>query len=85
VCPTAAPKKNPHRQRVITIGTKDAPGADGSEREPTMNHISILKDALDEGNTAADGREYGRHAVPLVKDPGDYHGKHRSERATRAA
>jgi hypothetical protein len=85
VCPSATPKKNPHRQRVITIGTKDAPGADASEREPTVNHISTLKDAVDESKTAADDREYGRHAVALVKDPGDYHGKHRSEQATRAA
>jgi hypothetical protein len=50
-----------------------------------MNHISTLKDAADKDNTATDDREYGRHAVPLVKDPGDYHGKHRTEQATRAA
>jgi hypothetical protein len=50
-----------------------------------MNHISTLKDAVDEDKTAADDVEYGRHAAPLVKNPGDYRGKHRSEEATRAA
>lgn len=84
VCPTAVREKNPHRWRVITVGTKDTPGADGNEREPTMNQISTLKDAVDEGKTAADDLEYGRHAAPLVRDPGDYHGKHRSD-DTRAA
>jgi hypothetical protein len=74
VCPTAVRKKNPHRWRVIAIGTS-------SEREPTMNQISTLKDAVDDGKTAADDLEYGRHAVPQVKDPDDYHGKHRSDDA----
>jgi hypothetical protein len=50
-----------------------------------MNQISTLKGAVEEGTTIADDLEYGRHAGRLVKDPGDYHGKHRSEEATRAA
>ena|ERR1700756_4009184 len=81
VRPAAVGKKNLRRWRVITIGTKATQGADGSEREPTMNQISTLKDAVDEGKTAADDLEYGRHAVPQVKDPGGYHGKHRSDDA----
>jgi hypothetical protein len=74
VCPAAVRKKNPHRWRVVTIGTI-------GEREPTMNQISTLKDALEEGKTAALDVECGRHAVPQVKDPGNYHGKHRSDDA----
>ena len=86
VCPAGVRKKNLHRWRVTTIGTTDTPGGRRQKkREPTMNQISTLKDAADEGKTAADGLEYGRHTVPQVKDPGDYHGTHRSEEATRAA
>jgi hypothetical protein len=46
-----------------------------------MNQISTLKDAMHEGKTAGDDLEYGRHAVPQVKDPGDYNGKHRFDDA----
>jgi hypothetical protein len=47
-----------------------------------MNQISATEarsHGQHEGSTAADEREYGRHAAPLVKDSGDYHGMHRSE------
>jgi hypothetical protein len=37
--------------------------------------------AIDEGTTVADDLDYGRHAASLVRDPGDYHGKHRSDDA----
>ena len=77
-------RKIPYRWRVVTIVVKDTPGAE-CEREPTMNHISTLEEAVDEDKTAADDVEHGRHTAPLVKDPGDYHGKHRSGEATRAA
>jgi hypothetical protein len=50
-----------------------------------MSQISTFKDAVEEGTTAADDLEYGRHAAPVVKDAGDYHAKHSSEGATRAA
>jgi hypothetical protein len=56
----------------------------GNERAPTMNQISAIDERghiLQEGRTAAEDVEYGRHAAPHVKDPGDYHGKHRSEDA----
>jgi hypothetical protein len=46
-----------------------------------MNQISATEERNNEDTTVADDIEYGRHAVPLVKDPGDYHGKHRSEDA----
>jgi hypothetical protein len=49
-----------------------------------MNRISALEERSHthhEGGTAADELEYGRHAALLVRDPGDYHGKHRSEDA----
>jgi hypothetical protein len=49
-----------------------------------MNQISAIDERghiLQEGRTAAEDVEYGRHAAPHVKDPGDYHGKHRSEDA----
>jgi len=49
-----------------------------------MNRISAIEERSHghhEGRTAADDLEYGRHAVPLAQDPGDYHGKHRSEDA----
>jgi hypothetical protein len=48
-----------------------------------VNQISILRDAVEEGTT--DDLEYGRHAAALVKDPGDYQGKHRLEEVIRAA
>ena len=49
-----------------------------------MNRISAIEERSHghhEGRTVADALEYGRHAAPLVRDPGDYHGKHRSEDA----
>ena len=46
-----------------------------------MNRISAVEDRSDEGTTVADELEYGRHAAPLTRDPGNYHGKHRSEAA----
>jgi hypothetical protein len=49
-----------------------------------MNQISAIEErsqSLQDGRAAADDVEYGRHAAPQVKDPGDYHGKHRSEDA----
>jgi hypothetical protein len=73
VCPTAV------RKKIYATGSPQ--GADGSERKPTMNQISTLTDAVDEGKTAADDLGYGRHAVAQVKDPGDYHGIHRSHDA----
>ena len=48
-----------------------------------MKEISILKDAVAEGMN--DELEYGRHAAALVKDAGDYQGKHRLEEVIRAA
>lgn len=48
-----------------------------------MNQVSTLKVAVEERTT--DDLEYGRHAAALVKDPGDYHGKHRLEEVIRAA
>jgi hypothetical protein len=48
-----------------------------------MNEISTLEYAVEEGMT--DELEYGRHAAALIKDSGDYHGKHRLEEVTRAA
>jgi len=44
-----------------------------------MNQISATEERSPENTTVADDLEHGRHAVPLVKDPGDYHGKHRAE------
>jgi hypothetical protein len=52
-----------------------------------MNPISTFKPAIeerghaDDEGTTADDLEHGRHAAPLVRDAGDYHGKHRSEDA----
>jgi hypothetical protein len=49
-----------------------------------MNRISAIEERSDGhhvGRTAADDLGYGRHAVPLVEDPGDYRGKHRSDGA----
>ena len=46
-----------------------------------MNQISAIEERSHQDTTVADDLEYGRHAVPLAKDPGDYHGKHRSEDA----
>ena len=53
------------------------------ENNPHMNQVSTLKETVDEGKTAADDLEYGRHAVTQIKDPRDYHGKHRSDDAFR--
>ena len=53
-----------------------------------MNRISTLEPAIEErshghqeGTTVSDDLEHGRHAALVVRDPGDYHGKHRSEDA----
>jgi hypothetical protein len=49
-----------------------------------MNRISAIEERSHrhrEGRSAADDLGDGRHAVPLVEDPGDYHGKHRTDDA----
>ena len=49
-----------------------------------MNRVSPIKErshGQHEERTVADDLEYGGHAAPLVRDPDDYHGKHRSEDA----
>jgi hypothetical protein len=53
-----------------------------------MNRTSTLEpgtedrsDDRGEGSIAAYDREHGRHGAPLTRDPGDYHGKHRSDPA----
>ena len=80
---TFVPKNPPRiRQGVRRSLSLTGPPGPGNEREPTMNQISAIEErshGLQEGRTGADDVEYGRHAALQVKDPGDYHGKHRLE------
>ena len=53
-----------------------------------MNRTSTLEPGTEdrsrshhEGGTAAYDLEHGRHGAPLTRDPGDYHGRHRSDDA----
>jgi hypothetical protein len=49
-----------------------------------MNRISAIDEGshpLHEGSTVTDELEYGRHTAAVVRDPGDYHGRHHAEDA----
>ena len=51
-----------------------------STLQPAVEALEAVEERIDgvhERRTATDDLEYGRHAAPIVRDPGDYVGKHR--------
>ena len=51
-----------------------------STLQPAIEAIEAVEERVDgihASRAVADDLEYGRHAAPIVRDPGDYVGKHR--------